>query len=311
MQKTRTIALTLLLAGGAGMMLSPAPTHARQSADPFARLPSSITLTGVARDFRERGVTNGHPDFERQPTGGFGVYNRMVQDDLGSDGAPVFRSTGQRVTGWATDRQGRRIIGSKSYITARQGDTDVTLSTTATGALTTQQNFDQWYRDVNGTNVRIEVPLNLTRIPNTNRFVFDDRLDPSFSAMGGFWPINNQGFGNSANDNKNFHFTFEINSSFIYEAGAGQTFTFAGDDDIWVFIDGKLVIDLGGVHGREEQTIEADRLGWLVGGRRYSLKIFFAERHRTGSNCRIETTLNLQSEAVPPRLTGWREQEPR
>jgi fibro-slime domain-containing protein len=97
----------------------------------------------------------------------------------------------------------------------------------------------------------------------------------------------------------NYHFTFEMTANFVYKRGAGQVFTFAGDDDVWVFVDGKLVIDVGGVHGPISQTVDLDRVEGLVDGQSYPLKFFFAERHTTGSNCRIETSLNLVPAQLP------------
>jgi fibro-slime domain-containing protein len=65
-----------------------------------------------------------------------------------------------------------------------------------------------------------------------------------------------------------------------------------------VYINGELVIDLGGVHAATEQYIDLNRLG-LTNGNNCSLDFFFAERHRTQSNFRIVTNIYLESDTTP------------
>lgn len=271
------------------------------STDPYAHLPATVELEGIVRDFRERTATGGHPDFERQPSSGFGHYVGIVADELDAEGRPVFASTGYKVSTDAKDKQGRPILSGKSYIERRSGDKSATIAKSPGGAATTAANFRQWFRDTPGVNVASRKSITLVRERNSNRYVFDDRDDPTYSSLGGFFPINGELFGNSGGStpNRNHHFTFELDTTFVYEKGSGQVFTFNGDDDVWVFVDGKLVIDIGGVHSRVSQTIDLDRLTWLQDGQRYKLQFFFTERHRTESNFRIETTILLRSVEPP------------
>lgn len=64
---------------------------------------------------------------------------------------------------------------------------------------------------------------------------------------------------------------------------------------IFVFVNGKLALDLGGVHGPEDGTIDFDARAGALGittGNVYTLDVFHAERHTSQSNFRIETSID-------------------
>lgn len=153
---------------------------------------------------------------------------------------------------------------------------------------TSKHYFDQWYRDVPGVNMTIPYSLQMTRQAGSTVWSY---------VNADFFPINGQGFGNYVND-RNYHFTLEAHLEFDYIGG--EVFTFKGDDDLWVFINGKLAIDIGGVHGVEQRTINLDQKASELGiqkGQTYRFDLFFAERHTWKSNFMFQTNINL--ECVP------------
>jgi len=300
--KLNTAMTALGLTAAAGLVILAFPSNAdARSGDQFENLPQSITLQGTVRDFRERSEPGGHPDFERRPDAGFGLYIGNIAEQLGSDGKPVFTGEGRKVNSQWRDAQGNNIL--PMLFDPSKGDQAGSWGTYDQGGIVSADTFKSWYRDTPGVNVSAPLSITLKRQPGSNLYVFDDRHDPLYQNLGGFFPINGQLFGNSKGNDKNFHFTYELATEFIYQEGAGQTFTFDGDDDVWVFIDGRLVIDIGGVHSRIRQTVHLDRLDWLEDGKAYSLHFFFAERHRTEANFRIETTLNLRTAELPNTMS--------
>ncbi len=125
--------------------------------------------------------------------------------------------------------------------------------------------------------------------PVGDLFVFDSSR---------FFPLEGVGTKSGADNDqvqRNFGFTTELHTAFQYEAG--KVFTFTGDDDVFIFINNQLAVDLGGVHSQFSQSIDIDTFAASAGmvlGNVYPLDLFHAERNPTGSNFRIETSLDFK-----------------
>lgn len=152
----------------------------------------------------------------------------------------------------------------------------------STATVQSATSFAQWYRDVPNVNWTTQGVLNLVESP-PGTFSYDNQA---------FFPIDGQGFGNETNAH-NYHFTTEIHTTFTYHGG--EQFTFSGDDDVFVFVNGHLAIDLGGVHDPLTGTIDFDARAAEYGltvGNTYPLDVFHAERHTIASTFKMVTTID-------------------
>lgn len=160
-----------------------------------------------------------------------------------------------------------------------------------------ETSFKQWFRSIEGVNQSI--PLAITLDNGRSRPGGIYRFEASKHNGMDFFPVDDRLLGNEGRSH-NYHFTYEIVSKFVYtpraERDEDMVLTFSGDDDVWVFINRKLVVDLGGVHPEKYGYVNVDQIAQSIGlepDKSYDFHFFFAERHTTESNFTLETNMPL------------------
>ena len=255
-------------------------------------------------------------DFNQVPSGSSKPYDPIYHPDFNSfDGcygkgyvSESILLSGKTDTGFANDNRNPELINPKA------------------GCYTGVSQFNQWYNDdAPSINRSFKTEIVLTPIApgsiiyqyKSNLFFpLDESLvgpppKPTNPIVPGTTTFRDSGNGDDGKFH-NFGFTTEFHAMFTYlkeiksgpDARPAQKFVFSGDDDVWVFINGKLAVDIGGLHSEEKDSIILDsatalRLGLLKSRDSYFLDFFLAERHVTQSNFTITTSLQLETQKLP------------
>lgn len=127
----------------------------------------------------------------------------------------------------------------------------------------------------------------------------------------GFYPLENLGYeqpdlltatSKVNNGAKNGSFTLRGESQFVYNKDSKLYFTFTGDDDVYMYINGVLALDLGGAHGRNSKTVNLNDLDptkyGLKEGQVATFTFFYMERCSDASTFGIKTNMELVQRAI-------------
>jgi fibro-slime domain-containing protein len=228
-----------------------------------AQLPKQLAIAVTYRDFVSVALGGSTKFPDQIAFQGQGITPDMVQAELSDDGLPVYTGV--------CEQDGPNVGDAQKCPFGAQ--------------TTSQANFDDWFRDDAAVSLSLPGLVLLERVGNDDKYQFD----------GGetFTPLTGKGWDEQGkeglSDGKNFGFTTVLRYFFVYRGD--EVFDFSGDDDVWVFINGKLAVDIGGLHPKQTKSVtlgvvKSQQLE-LTPGQVYELALFHAERRPGQSNFKL------------------------
>ncbi len=151
------------------------------------------------------------------------------------------------------------------------------------GGISSPASFSQWFSTVSGENVAMKHAIQMTR----------DQDGAYVYSSADFHPIDGELYGNQGAAH-NRGLTLTIDAAATYRECGRQFVQFAGDGDVWMYVNGSLVMDMGGMHPGGGQTIDLDRLG-LSDGQPVRIQMFYAQRATNAAAFSLKTNLVLST----------------